>query len=62
MASLFNSIIVIIAIISLRLKQIVCLDRDFTIVLNAMEKQCFYEKIEPNFIIDIEYQVCYLIY
>jgi hypothetical protein len=28
-----------------------------TIVVNAKEKQCFYEKVEANHVIDIEYQV-----
>lgn len=33
------------------------LDREMTIVVNAKEKECFYENVPQNFIIDIEYQV-----
>jgi hypothetical protein len=33
------------------------LDKEMTIVVSAKEKNCFYERVPENFIIDIEYQV-----
>jgi hypothetical protein len=50
-------VIGIIVVISVDFMQIHCLDREMTIVVNAKAKECFYERVEPNHIIDLEYQV-----
>lgn len=50
-------VIKILVIISLSFRLAHALDREMTIVVNAKEKECFYEKVETNHIIDIEYQV-----
>lgn len=47
----------ILALISTAFKPSECLDKEMTIVVNAKEKECFYERVPENFIIDIEYQV-----
>lgn len=37
--------------------QAIGLEREMTIQVNAKERECFYERVEMNHIIDIEYQV-----
>lgn len=34
-----------------------CTEREMTIQVDAKVQECFYEYIEENYIIDIEYQV-----
>lgn len=48
---------VVIAIIIAFISSALCLDREMTVVVNAKERECFYERVPENFIIDIEYQV-----
>lgn len=50
-------VIIILAILSLCLNPSYCLDREMTIVVNAKEMECFYQSVEQNFMIDLEYQV-----
>lgn len=50
-------VIEILVIISLSFRLAYGIDREMTIVVNAKEKECFYEKVEANHVIDIEYQV-----
>ncbi|KAG5667138.1 hypothetical protein PVAND_015135 [Polypedilum vanderplanki] len=50
-------LLTIFAFISENLMTVECLDKEMTIVVNAKEKECFYERVPENFIIDIEYQV-----
>jgi len=47
----------VITLVAASLQFSSCLEREMTIHVNAKERECFFEKIEPNFIIDIEYQV-----
>lgn len=50
-------VIAILTVISLGFKDGHCLDREMTIIVNAKEKECFFERIPANHIIDMEYQV-----
>ncbi|KAL7012152.1 hypothetical protein ACKWTF_014658 [Chironomus riparius] len=53
----FEIVIAILTVISLEFKDGYCLDREMTIIVNAKEKECFYESVPANHIIDMEYQV-----
>jgi hypothetical protein len=47
----------LLALISLAFRPSEGLDKEMTIVVSAKEKECFYERVPENFIIDLEYQV-----
>lgn len=51
----FKVIALIAFVIHLKCAQ--CLERELTIQINANARECFYEYIQPNHIIDFEYQV-----
>lgn len=51
------NIFVILTLIATTAHRSQCLEREMTIQVNAKERECFYERVEANFIIDIEYQV-----
>lgn len=53
----FEIVIAILTVISLEFKDGHCLDREMTIIVNAKEKECFFERVPANHIIDMEYQV-----
>lgn len=51
-------IIAIVTLIVMSTHYAMCMEREMTIQVNAKERECFYEKVPENFIIDLEYQVC----
>ena len=52
-----KSMPLVLVLAALASKVVECLDKEMTIVVSAKDKQCFYERVPENFIIDIEYQV-----
>jgi hypothetical protein len=54
-------VIAILLFISLAHKYAQGLDREMTIIVKNRERECFYEFVRENFIIDFEYQVRILI-
>lgn len=52
-----RNILAIITLIISTAYQVRCLEREMTIQVNAKERECFYERVEANHVIDIEYQV-----
>jgi hypothetical protein len=47
----------IFTFIAISFNVVECIEREMTIQVNARERECFYETIEKDHIIDIEYQV-----